>query len=109
MRKIGIFLIILTIALVSCSKDDSTNPLVGTWVTSYTELGVVYTEEVTINSNNTGSGFVKEDGVLTDNYSFTWSTNNNVLTITLDGETYSEAYSISGNQLTIGDLIYTRK
>ena len=115
MKKIGIILIILTMALVSCSKDEDNNtnplvnPLVGTWVISYTEFDVVYLDEITFNSNNTGLVINKEDGVQVDNFSFTWSTNNNILTVSFDGETLTTVYSISGNQLTMDGEVYTRR
>lgn len=110
MKKIGIFLLIMTIALVSCNKDDDNDPLVGTWEISYTDYDdVVYHDEITFNSDNTGTVANKEDGIEVDMFSFTWSTNNNILSVSYDGDTYTTVYAISGNKLTMDGEVYTRK
>ena len=98
-------------ALVSCSKDKDldTNPLVGTWLSTETFGGVVYLDEITFNSDHTGTITNKENGIQVDLYSFTWSTSNNIITLSADGETNSAVYAISGNKLTIDDVVYTRK
>lgn len=96
-------------ALVSCSKDDDTNPLVGTWVNSYTIYGVVYLDEITFKSDNTGIVSNKEDGIQVDIFSFTWSTNNNILTVSYEGDMQTTVYAISGNKLTLDGEVYTRK
>ena len=109
MKKIGIFLLIMTIALVSCNKDDDNDPLVGTWEISYTDYGVVYHDEITFNSDNTGIVTNDEDGVQVDIFSFTWSANKNILTVSYDGFTDTTVYAISGNKLTMDGEVYTRK
>ena len=42
---IGVFALLIGLTIVSCSSDDdnitgTTDPLIDTWTTSYTELGV---------------------------------------------------------------------
>ena len=56
MKKL--LLLLLLVPMVSCSSDDddttgATDPLIGTWTTSYTELGVAYNYSYKINSNGT--------------------------------------------------------
>ena len=56
MKKL--LLLLLLVPMVSCSSDDddttgATDPLIGTWTTSYTELGVAYNDSYKINSNGT--------------------------------------------------------
>jgi hypothetical protein len=109
MRKLGIILTMVIMVLVSCKKDDETNPLVGTWVSTLTIYSVVYRDEITFNSNNTGRVLNLEDGIQVDDFSFTWSANNNILTVSYDGDTQTSAYSISGNKLTFGGEVYTKK
>ena len=49
-------LLLLLVPVISCSggdDDDTTDPLIGTWTTSYTELGVAYNDSYKINSNGT--------------------------------------------------------
>ena len=56
-----LLLLLLLVPMVSCSSDDDdttgatdpTDPLIGTWTTSYTELGVAYNDSYKINSNGT--------------------------------------------------------
>jgi hypothetical protein len=122
MKKIGIILLLMMVTLVSCSKDDDenvVNPLIGTWEYSFTtdtdDGSALFKEGYTFNANNTGvmSLTYYFDGVpeiVTDN--FTWSVNNNKLTILIGGETVVFNYSISGNKLSITldgvTIVYTR-
>ena len=56
-----LLLLLLLVPMVSCSSDDDdttgatdpTDPLIGTWTTSYTELGVAYNDSYKTNSNGT--------------------------------------------------------
>ena len=55
---IGVFALLIGLTIVSCSSNDdnstgTTDPLIGTWTTSYTELGVAYNDSYKINSNGT--------------------------------------------------------
>jgi len=109
MKKFGIILIVLIIAIASCSKDEDTNPIVGTWVNSYELYDILFVDEVTFKSDNTGMVINKEAGIIIDQFPLTWSTKNNILTVSYDGETQTSTYAISGNKLTFGDEIYTRK
>jgi len=100
-------LVALTVS-VSCSDDDDSmgNELVGTWELSESEEGVAITIEATFNSNYKGtlaSTFTFAGQSETDNSNFTWSTEGNILTMVMDGETDISTYSISGNKLTITD------
>ena len=53
---IGVFALLIGLTIVSCSSDDdnstgTTDPLIDTWTTSYTELGVAYNDSYKTNSN----------------------------------------------------------
>ena len=55
---IGVFALLIGLTIVSCSSDDdnstgTTDPLIDTWTTSYTELGVAYNDSYKTNSNGT--------------------------------------------------------
>lgn len=99
----------MAIALVSCNKDEDTDPLVGTWELTYTYFGTIYQDEVTFNSNHSGKVINKEDNLIVDEFSFNWSAVNNILSVSYDGETLTTIYSISGNKLTMDGEVYTRK
>lgn len=100
---------VVVMAFISCNKDDDNDPLVGTWAVSYTEYGTLYSDEITFNSDNSGNVSYYEDGDFSESFPFTWSANNNILTVSLLGETDSLPYSISGNKLTLDGEVYTRK
>ena len=117
MKRIGILLFVFAMALTSCSKDDDQDPLIGSWELTEIYGDDVETQLITFKSNQTGVviftykyGTEPEE---TDSSSFSWTTSNNLLTITIEEETVSLAYAISGNKLTLSEsgeaYIYTRK
>lgn len=105
------FVLIMFVALtaaISCSddSDDMTNPIVGTWVLSESDVGFEISLEATFKENNQGTmiatvNFGGESA--SENSSFTWSTEGDQLTMTMDGETEVSTYMIVGNKLTITD------
>jgi hypothetical protein len=118
MKRIGILLFVFAIALTSCNKDDDNqDPLVGTWEMKEIDVNDVYTELLTFKSDQTGVIITtykySTDPEEIDSYIFSWTTSNNLLTIRMEGETFSFAYAISGNKLTLSEsgdsIVYTRK
>lgn len=105
---------------VSCSDDnddmDNDSALVGSWEMSETEDGYDYSIVVTFRSNGTGTSSYVEtyDGETdTDTENFTWFTDGNILTLTIDGDEELVTYSISGNNLSItneygDDSVFTK-
>jgi len=116
-------IVALTVS-VSCDDDDDAgditgdNALLGTWGYTESEEGedYEYSAAVTFKSDATGTVVSTEtyEGT-TETYtdSFTWSSDGNELTIELDGEIETAAYSISGNKLTItweyGTEVWTKQ
>lgn len=101
----ALMLAVVCVGLSSCSKDDD-NLLVGTWV----ENGGV--TEITFNSD--GTGFMI-DSKGTDKFTYTFDTKTMTLTLDyeepdLNGEThFSAQIEINGDQLKVGEEVYTRK
>ena len=84
MKKIFLlFVIILPFVLTSCG-DDKDEPqtleqqLIGKWVTTRNELQFIYQ----FNSDHTGSQWYEVNGERGTYYSFPWSLDRNILTIT---------------------------
>lgn len=95
-------------AAVSCTDDggDDVNPIIGTWALSESAEGIEISLEATFHENNNGTmvatvSFAGESA--SDSSSFTWSTNGDELTMTMEGETEVSTYFIVGNKLTITD------
>ncbi len=92
---------------VSCSDDDDdndVNPLVGNWELTESVEGYELSLTATFNSNLTGTMstvLTFEGETVTENESFTWSTDGNKLTLIINGMTEISTYSISGNTLTV--------
>jgi len=110
----SIILILFTLLLVNCSKDDkndinSAHPLVGSW--RFIDLDTDYklTETLKFNSNKSGSIEEIEEyngEIFNDKTYFTWSTDVDVLTVIFDDgeiDTVDIYYSIEGNKLSFGD------
>ena len=113
-------LMLICISLICClytgctEKSESTGPegnsLVGTWMLTKmsmvfagftvdidpAETGLMIT--LKINADGTYSSATTDEGVTTT-VNGTWSSNNNVLTVTEDGETSEMDYSLSGDEL----------
>lgn len=108
LKYVLIMFVSLTMA-VACNDDDGEmdkNSLIGSWEMSESDSGFEYSLTVTFKSNSSGTmaafaSFQGEEEMSSD--SFTWSTDGNILTIVMDGETSKTTYSISGDQLTISD------
>ena len=110
MKKIK-YLLIMVVAMmvsVSCNTDDGddVNALVGTWGFTEFDDGDEISLTATFKANFTGTIVVVvtfDGGSESENSSFTWTTEGNKLTMTIDGDTEISTYSISGNKLTITD------
>ncbi len=107
------YLLVMFVALtasVSCSDesgDENVNPIVGTWGLTESEAGIEVSISATFSENNKGTmvAIVSLLGeTATDNSTFTWSTDEDQLTMVMDGETEVSNYSISGNELTLTDI-----
>lgn len=118
MKRIGILLFVFAMAFTSCNKDDDNqDPLIGSWEMTEIDSNYVYKELVTFKSDQTGGVIITykydTEPEEIDSSTFSWTTSNNLLTISTEGETFSFAYAISGNKLTLsmdGDsIVYTRK
>lgn len=106
----------LPVLITSCDKDEDLSELVGTWEYSVIEQGFSLSISITFNSDNTGKTLISttfEGETESESGNFTWSTADDILSVTQDGETTSVKYSISGNKLTITedgeDMVFTRK
>ena len=100
----------LVMAVASCDSDDDAgfeNPLLGTWEASESEIGMTVELTARFNSNETGEFIttllIGDQVVTNENFDFTWSTDGDKLTMTMDGETDISTYSVSGDKLTITD------
>jgi len=106
LKYVLIMFVALT-ATIACSDDsDDGNPIVGTWELSESAEGLEVSLEATFNDNNKGTLLATISllgETATENSSFTWSTDGDQLTMTMEGETEVSTYSISGNKLTITD------
>lgn len=118
MKKILIVALLLFVNLISCSKDDediSNHPLVGIWEYSVTEQGMFIQQVFNFNVNKTGvmSITLTFEGITeTETENFTWSTNNNKLTLFIGDDSEVVNYVISGNKLSITfdgvTIVFTR-
>ena len=108
--KYVLVMFIAMTAAVSCSDDngdDPVNPIVGTWSQTESELGIEVSVSAIFNENSSGTMIVTINiggESASENSNFTWSTEGDQLTLTMDGESAVSTYSISGNKLTIDDL-----
>ncbi len=108
-KYLMVMFIALSVAVTSCNEDDDDamgNPIVGSWALSESEGGFEVSILATFNENGTGTlkATVAIGGESqSESEPFTWSTDGDQLTMTMDGETEVSTYSISGNTLTITD------
>lgn len=107
-KYILIIFVTLSVSVSSCTDDDDDlgNPIVGTWSLSEAdgdfEVGIIATFKE--NGSGTLTATVTLFGeTVSETDSFTWSTDGDQLTMTMDGETEVSTYSISGDTLTITD------
>ena len=102
MKKL--LLLLLLVPIISCSSDDddttgTNDPLIGTWTTSYTELGVAYNDSYKINSNGTYIYTKDED----DEYTETGKWSNDGTDFNLLNQSYSltiDNSPVSGYNIT---------
>ena len=106
--KYVMILFVALTATVSCSDDsaDDVNPIVGTWAITESAEGIEISLEATFQENNKGTmmatvSFGGESA--SENSTFSWSTEGDQLTMTMDGETEVSTFVIVGNKLTITD------
>ena len=111
-----VVMIFVLTSVISCDKEETADPIIGTWEYSFSEEGYSTTITFTFNSDNTGSLFAKyvEDGETeTESFNFTYSTNGSTLSITGLGDIGELPYTIADNKLTIIEdgevLIFTKK
>lgn len=107
-KYVMIMFIALSVSLTSCSDDDDdmANPLVGSWGLTEEDSGIEVSLVATFEENGTGTLMATItilDQSQTESDSFTWSTDGDQLTMTMDGDTEVSTYSISGDTLTITD------
>ena len=102
--------IALSVSVSSCNDDDDDeiagNPILGSWVLTEAEAGFEVSLLATFKENGAGTltatvSIGGESQTETDNFS--WSTDGDQLTMTMNGETEVSTYSISGNTLSITD------
>ena len=103
-----VMFIALSVSLTSCEDDgdDMGNPIVGSWGLSEEDSGIAVSLVATFEENGTGTltaSITISDQTQSESDSFTWSTDGDQLSLTMDGETEISTYSISGNTLTITD------
>lgn len=103
-----VMFIALSVSLTSCDDDgdDMGNPIVGSWGLSEEDGGFAVSLVATFAENGTGTltATITIDGQSqSESDSFTWSTDGDQLSLTMDGETEVSTYSISGDTLTITD------
>lgn len=103
-----VMFIALSVSVTSCDDDgdDMGNPIVGSWGLSEEDSGIAVSLVATFEENGTGTltaSITISDQTQSESDSFTWSTDGDQLTLTIDGETEVSTYSISGNTLTITD------
>ena len=112
MKKIKNLLLVFTLvlAVASCDSDDDggfDNELLGTWEAVESEEGMEIGITAKFNSNETGELATKlslgGQVMSSETFDFTWSTEGNKLTMTMDGDTDVSTYSISVDKLTITD------
>lgn len=112
------FMMITVMMITSCDKkeDETVDPIVGTWEITETIEGFSMVITITFNADKTGfskSEYGYEGEMETESESFTYSTNGNKLTVTVDGDASVVTYSIIGNELTVIDeeevLVFTKK
>lgn len=103
-----IMFVALSVSVSSCNDDDDDmgNPIIGTW--SLSESDGDFEVGITATFKENGSGTLTATVTLfgetaSETDSFTWSTDGDQLTMTMDGETEVSTYSISGDTLTITD------
>jgi hypothetical protein len=103
-----IMFVALSVSVSSCNDDDDDmgNPIVGSWALSEADGGFEVDILATFKDNGTGTlaaTITIQGESLTESDAFTWSTDGDQLTMTMDGETEVSTYSISGDTLTITD------
>jgi len=110
-------IMLAAVAFTSCNKDEeSKSPeLIGTWMFEENMDGILTSEAITFNSNNTGIFSISTtiDGIKeTESIEFTYTSDGNMLDVNLDDEMLQITYSIASNRLTItedGDVTtYTK-
>ena len=123
MKKLLLLLAAFTLLFISCEKEDENASLENTWkLTSASEDGESYTLDecelqsiiVFSGSNFTSTYYYAEEIYNTETYQYettgecitysnsgTYTTSGNTITLTSDGETNSDFFSISGNTLTV--------
>lgn len=106
----ALMMAVVCVGLSSCSKDDEDNNgnslLVGTWVA---DDGAT---EITFKADGTG---FEIDEIGTDKFTYTFDTKTMTLTLdyekpdTNDEKHFSVKIEINGDQLKVGDMVYTKK
>jgi hypothetical protein len=111
-----VFLVLLFSFFTSCNDEETIDPLIGVWELSEVEDGITMTITLTFNADKTGSVkvMIMIEGISeSETENFTYNTDSNILTMTMDGESSEVTYSISGNKLTITEdgetLVFTKK
>jgi uncharacterized lipoprotein NlpE involved in copper resistance len=107
-KYLVVMFIAMSVSLTSCDDDgdDMGNPIVGSWGLSEEDSGIAVSLVATFAESGTGTltATITIDGQSqSESDSFTWSTDGDQLSLTMDGETEVSTYSISGDTLTITD------
>lgn len=103
--------------MVSCSSNDDYDTgdlneyekaLVGNWKSIDDDTEIMYLQ---LRKDRTGEWKLYYDGKFEESDSFTnWKATDKKISISYDnGVTESSTYSLSGNKLTIGDVLYQKQ
>lgn len=104
-----LLLAMLNLMFFGCSKTDSTPDydICGNYIAD--DAGIFEIFILTLNKDHSGTWKFYDEGVIQDQYQFTWKATAHTLTITDEnGKTETGPYSISGNQLILGEVTYRR-
>ena len=90
--------------VIKCVSFDEPADIVGTWVDTWIEAGVVNTETAVFNANGTVFITEREGGVIVDSFTVNWNVANNVLTLSLPG-IFFDAWVFTSS----GQKVYTEE
>ena len=105
-----VFVVVIGFSFAACKDDAAKDDLDGTtWRCSITEEGTTMIYVLTFSSPNftMSQSYGGATMSFTGTYSISGSTV--TLTLTMEGETNASTGTLSGNTLTIGDMVFTKQ